>query len=54
MKDNVIKFKRERFTLSVRRKLFPTRTAQHWNRLAREIVQSPSLEIFKNHLNILV
>jgi len=27
------------------------RGAEHWNRLARETMESPSLEIFRSHLD---
>ena len=30
---------------------FMVRVMEHWNRLPREAVESPSLEIFKTHLN---
>jgi len=37
--------------MNVRKKFFALRVTEHWNRLPRAVVDSPSLEIFKTHLD---
>ena len=43
--------KEGRFRLDVRRKLFTERVMRFWNRLSRENVDAPSLEVFKTRLD---
>jgi len=45
------KVKQRKFRLNMRKNFFPLKVMEHWNRLARVAVESPSLEIFKTCLD---
>ena len=50
-RGNGHKLKQKKFQLNTRKNFFPLRVTEPWPRLPREVVESPSLEIFQTHLN---
>ena len=50
-RGNGHKLKHRRVCLSIGNTFFTVRVTEHWHRLPKEVVESPSLEVFKSHLD---
>jgi len=50
-KSNSLKLEHRKFQTNMQKNFFTVRVAMHWNRLLREVAESPSMVIFKTHLD---
>ena len=42
------------FILDIGKNVLSESVGKHWNRLSREVFESPSLEVFKRHVDVVL
>jgi len=52
MKSNGLKLHQGTLRLDFRKNVFTEGVVRHWKRLPREVVDSPSVELFKKHVDM--
>ncbi|KFV76399.1 hypothetical protein N308_05870, partial [Struthio camelus australis] len=48
------KLNHRKVRLNLRKNFFTVRVSEHWSRLPREVVESPSLEMFTTRLDVIL
>jgi len=51
-RGNRLKLHQGRFRLDIKKNFFADRVVKHWNRLPRDVMESPSLEVLKKRVDM--